>query len=65
MSGLETGAVKIGGKIATHGAKSWLLRWKDRKTRGLSLVDLAAGAGPLARANLDSLIRRSSTDASE
>ncbi|MET9264243.1 NACHT domain-containing protein [Amycolatopsis sp. NPDC004079] len=57
MSGLEAGAVKIGGKIATHAAKSWLQRWKDRKTRGLSLVELAAGAGPLGQANLDRLLQ--------
>ncbi|MGV9295309.1 NACHT domain-containing protein [Amycolatopsis sp. NPDC003676] len=57
MSGLEAGAVKIGGKIATHAAKSWLQRWKDRKTRGLSLVELAAGAGPLGQANLERLLQ--------
>lgn len=57
MSGLEAGAVKIGGKIATHAAKSWLQRWKDRKTRGLSLVELAASAGPLGQANLDRLLQ--------
>ncbi|WP_406636968.1 NACHT domain-containing protein [Amycolatopsis sp. WGS_07] len=57
MSGLEAGAVKIGGKIAAHAAKSWLQRWKDRKARGQSLVDLAASAGPLGQANLDRLLQ--------
>ncbi|MCP3803240.1 NACHT domain-containing protein [Allokutzneria sp. A3M-2-11 16] len=57
---METEALKLGTKVATHAAKSWLQRRKARFERGASLAELAQAElkGVLQRRKLENLVDR-------
>ncbi|GAA4532722.1 NACHT N-terminal Helical domain 1-containing protein [Amycolatopsis samaneae] len=67
MAGLETSALKLGGTIASHAAKSWLQRRKDRFERSASLAELAAQElkGPLEQRKLENLVQTIGTQVAE
>ncbi|MFD9887816.1 NACHT domain-containing protein [Amycolatopsis sp. NPDC059027] len=67
MAGLETFALKLGGTIATHAAKSWLQRRKDRFERAADLAELAAQElkGPLEQRKLENLVQTIGTQVAE
>ncbi|MFI7115232.1 NACHT domain-containing protein [Amycolatopsis sp. NPDC049868] len=58
MTGLEGPALKLGGSIATHAAKSWLRRRRKKTERESSLAELAADElkGPLEKRKLENLV---------
>ncbi|MEU9691610.1 NACHT domain-containing protein [Amycolatopsis japonica] len=58
MTGLEGPALKLGGSIATHAAKSWLQRRRKKTERESSLAELAADElkGPLEKRKLENLV---------
>ncbi|RSN65538.1 ATP-binding protein [Amycolatopsis sp. WAC 04182] len=58
MTGLEGPALKLGGSIATHAAKSWLRRRRNKTERESSLAELAADElkGPLEKRKLENLV---------
>lgn len=58
MTGLEGPALKLGGSIATHAAKSWLQRRRKKTERESSLAELAADElkGPLEKRRLENLV---------
>jgi hypothetical protein len=67
MTSLEGPALKLGGKIASYAAKSWLQRRKATFERSADLVDLAAGElkGPLERSKLENLVQNIGTQVAE
>ncbi|RSM62941.1 ATP-binding protein [Amycolatopsis sp. WAC 01376] len=58
MTGLEGPALKLGGSIATHAAKSWLQRRRKKTERESSLAELATDElkGPLEKRKLENLV---------
>ncbi|KFU81213.1 NACHT domain-containing protein [Amycolatopsis lurida] len=58
MTGLEGPALKLGGTIAMHAAKSWLQRRRKKTERESSLAELAADElkGPLEKRKLENLV---------
>ncbi|MFI9455713.1 NACHT domain-containing protein [Amycolatopsis sp. NPDC052450] len=58
MTGLEGPALKLGGSIATHAAKSWLRRRRKKTERESSLAELATDElkGPLEKRKLENLV---------
>ncbi|WP_370968024.1 NACHT domain-containing NTPase [Amycolatopsis sp. cg9] len=67
MTSLEGPALKLGGRIASAAAKSWLRRRKASFDRSAELVDLAAGElkGPLERRKLENLVQTIGTQVAE
>ncbi|MEV4055402.1 NACHT domain-containing protein [Amycolatopsis sp. NPDC049688] len=59
LTSLEGPALKLGGRIASAAAKSWLQRRKAGVERSADLADLAAAElkGPLERAKLENLVQ--------
>jgi NACHT conflict system protein/NACHT domain-containing protein len=67
LTSLEGPALKLGGKIASYAAKSWLQRRKATFERSADLADLAAGElkGPLERRKLENLVQTIGTQVAE
>ncbi|MCR6481890.1 NACHT domain-containing protein [Amycolatopsis sp. OK19-0408] len=67
MTSLEGPALKLGGKIATSAAKSWLQRRKATFERSADLSELAAAElkGPLEQRKLENLVQHIGTQVAE
>lgn len=67
ITGIEAAALRIGGNIATQGARSWLQRRAAKTERNSSLAKLAAAQinGPLQKHKLDSLVTQITSDVAE
>ncbi|TWE29972.1 NACHT domain-containing protein [Prauserella muralis] len=57
---MEAAALRLGGAVASHAARSWLQRRRDRFNRSATLGELAEAelGSPLQRRKLDNLVER-------